>query len=84
MTLRFIAGVRLDPRHAHNSLVEQSAVHECRVFSDGEIRSRFLDGGFCRVDGGEGGVEGEVELFPTPCLKVLQPRELIYVSEQVM
>ena len=73
--------VRLDSRHAHNSLVDQSAVHECRVFPYGEVLSHFPDGGFCRVDGGEGGVEGEVEFFLAPCLAVLQPGELIAISE---
>jgi len=73
--------VRLDSRHTHNSLVDQSAVHERRVFPYGEVRSHFLDGCFCRVDGGKGGVEGEVEFFLTPSLAVLQPCELISVSE---
>ena len=73
--------VRLDSRHAHNSLVDQSAVHECRVFPYGEILSHFHDGGFCRVDGGEGGIEGEVEFLLAPGLAVLQPRELISISE---
>ena len=73
--------VKLDSRHAHNSLVEQSAVHECRVLPDGEVGSAFLDGGFCRVDRGEGGVEGEVEFLLAPGLAVLQPRELIAVPE---
>ena len=73
--------VRFDSRHAHNSLVDQSAVHECRVFPNGEFFSHFHDGGFCRVDGGEGCIEGEVEFLPAPCLAVLQPRELIPVSE---
>ena len=56
-------------------------MHECRVFPYGEIRSHFLDGGFCRVDGGEGGVEGEVEFILAPGLAVLQPGELISISE---
>ena len=73
--------VRFDSRHAHNSLVDQSAVHECRVFPNGEFDSHVLDGCFCRVDGGEGCVEGEVEFFPAPCLAVLQPSELISVPE---
>ena len=73
--------VRLDSRHAHNSLVYQSAVHECRVFPKGEVFSHFLDGSFCRVDGSEGGIEGEVEFFLAPCLALFQPRELISISE---
>jgi hypothetical protein len=76
--------VRLDSRHAHNSLVDQSVVHECRVFPYGEVRFHFLDGGFCRVDGGEGCVEGEVEFLLAPGLAVLQPGELIAVPEKIM
>ena len=76
--------VRLDSRHAHNSLVDQSAVHERRVFPYGEVRSHFLDGCFCRVDGGEGCVEGEVEFLPAPCLAVLESGELVAISEDVM
>ena len=76
--------VRLDSRHAHNSLVDQSAVHECRVFPNGEVFSHFHDGCFCRVDGGEGCIEGKVEFFLAPCLAVLQPGELISVSVAIM
>lgn len=73
--------VRLDSRHAHNSLVDQSAVHECRVFPNREVFAHFHDGCFCRVDGGEGCIEGEVEFLLAPGLAVLQPGELISVSE---
>ncbi len=73
--------VRLDSRHAHNSLVDQSAVHECRVFPNGEVFAHFHDGCFCRVDGGEGCIEGEVEFLLAPGLAVLQPGELISVPE---
>ena len=76
--------VRLDSRHTHNSLVDQSAVHERRVFPYGEVRSHFLDGCFCRVDGGEGCIEGEVEFLLAPGLAVLQPGELISVPECIM
>ena len=34
--------VWFDSRHAHDSLVDQSAVHERRVFPYGEVLSRFL------------------------------------------
>ena len=74
--------VKFDSRHAHNSLIDQCAVHECGVFSDGEFLPDFPDGGLCCVDCGEGSVEGEVEFLLAPCLAVLQPRELIPVPEQ--
>ena len=74
--------VRSESRHAHNSSIDQCAVHECGIFSDGKILPHILDGGLCSVDGREGSVEGEVELLLAPCLTVLQPRELVPVPEE--
>ena len=65
-------------------MVEQNAVHECRIFPDGEVCTNFLDGCFCSVDGSKGGVECEVEFLPAPCLAVLESGELVAISEDVM
>ena len=73
-----------ESRHAHNSSIDQCAVHECGIFSDGEILPHIPDSGLCGVDGREGCVECEFELLLAPCLAVLQPRELVPVPVCLM